>query len=77
MYPIWHINCYSPLVAKADDEKRLDMRYQHLTVDGELETGRRNSVPEKLDDGRLRLHESWRWTSGSGDSGQSVIEEVR
>ena len=68
---------FGTLVAKAGDGGRLDMRYQHLTVDGELKTGHCTSVPETLSDGRLRLHESWRWTSGSGASGESVIEEVR
>ena len=55
---------------------RLEMCYQHLTVDGELKTGRCASVPETLADGRLRLHESWQWTSGGRESGTSVIEEV-
>lgn len=76
---------FGTLVAKADAEGRLDMRYQHLTVDGELKTGRCKSVPERLEDGRLRLRESWQWTSESPDdaprdsdvSGESVIEEVR
>lgn len=69
--------CFGTLVAKADDEGRLDMRYQHLTTDGELKTGQCHSVPETLDDGRLRLRETWKWTSGEGESGESVIEEVR
>jgi hypothetical protein len=67
---------FGTLVAKADVEGCLDMRYQHLTVDGELKTGRCTSMPEQLDDGRLRLHETWQWTSGNGDSGNSVVEEV-
>jgi hypothetical protein len=65
---------FGTLVAKADAGGRLEMRYQHLTVDGELKTGRCTSVPEELDDGRLRLHEAWQWTDG--ESGKSVIEEV-
>jgi hypothetical protein len=40
-------------------------------------TGTCISTPEILPDGRLRLHESWRWTSGDGSSGESAIEEVR
>ena len=68
---------FGTLVAKADGEGRLDMRYQHLTLGGELKTGECRSVPERMADGRLRLHETWRWTSGDGSSGTSTIEEER
>lgn len=67
---------FGTLVAKVGEHGRLDMRYQHLSIDGELKTGECTSVPETLDDGRVRLHETWRWTCGSRDSGRSVIEEV-
>jgi hypothetical protein len=52
------------------------MRYQHVNKQNELMTGRCHSVPERLPDGRLRMHESWQWTSGDNSSGESVIEEV-
>ena len=54
----------------------LDMRYQHVNTDGELMTGRCRSTPERLPDGRLRLHEKWKWTSGDGSEGESIVEEV-
>ena len=63
------------LVATVDAEGRLDMRYSHVNEAGELKTGACVSTPERLPDGRLRLHERWRWTSGPGE-GQSVVEEV-
>ncbi len=63
-------------MAVADGEGRLDMRYQHVGVDGELCTGRCRSTPEVLADGRLRLHEEWHWTGGREGSGSSVVEEV-
>jgi hypothetical protein len=44
---------------------------------GQLMTGICHSRCEVLADGRYRLHESWRWTSGDGSQGQSVVEEVR
>ena len=68
---------FGTLVAKADADGRLDACYQHLTVDGELKTGECQSVPEQLDDGRLRLRETWQWTCGSRASGSSIVEEVR
>lgn len=69
--------CFGTLIAKMDDDGRLEMRYQHLSTDGELKTGECTSVPEELEDGRLRLHETWQWTCGSRATGSSVIEEVR
>lgn len=62
-------------VATADGS--LDMRYHHVNEAGALMTGRCRSVPTTLPDGRLRLHETWQWTSGDGSRGESVIEEVR
>lgn len=65
------------LIAVADDDGVLDMRYQHVNNNGELMTGVCTSRPELLPDGRIRLHESWAWTSGDRSSGTSVVEEIR
>ena len=64
------------LVAAVDEAGRLDMRYAHINAAGSLMTGECQSTPERLADGRLRLHERWRWTSGDGSAGTSVVEEV-
>ncbi|MDB5243244.1 MAG: n-acetylglutamate synthase [Spirosoma sp.] len=64
------------LIATMQDNDCLDMRYQHVNVQGELMTGRCYSTPEQLPDGRIRLHERWQWTSGDGSSGESIVEEV-
>lgn len=64
------------LTAVVLDDGRLDMRYQQVAPDGTFKTGRCVSVPEVLPDGRLRLHESWRWTEGGAGSGQSRVEEI-
>jgi hypothetical protein len=64
------------LVATADAEGRLDVRYGHVNRVGELMTGECRTTPERLPDGRLRLHEEWRWTSGDSSSGTSVVEEI-
>lgn len=63
------------LVALMDAEGCLDMRYHQVNTRGELQTGICHSVPEVLPDGRIRLHETWQWTSGDLSSGQSVVEE--
>ncbi len=63
------------LIAICGDDGVLDMRYQHINIRGELMTGICVSTPEFVDDGRLRLHETWQWTSGTQASGESVLEE--
>lgn len=67
---------FGTLIAKVLDDGSLDMRYQHINTKGDLMTGICRSIPELLPDGRLRLHEEWRWTSGDLSTGGSVIEEV-
>ena len=67
---------FGTVVARMEDDGSLDMRYQHLNAAGELMTGECRSRPEILDDGRYRVHETWRWTSGDHSSGTSVIEEI-
>ena len=67
---------YGTLIATVDAEGALDMRYQHLNTAGELMTGVCHSRPEILPDGRIRLHERWRWTSGDGSEGESAVEET-
>ena len=63
------------LVAKMNQSGSLDMRYSHVNVNGDLMTGKCRSKPEKLKDGRLRLHETWQWTTGDCSKGISVVEE--
>jgi hypothetical protein len=67
---------FGTLVATADAEGRLDVRYSHVNDLGVLMTGVCETTPEVLPNGRLRLHERWRWTSGDGSSGTSVLEEI-
>lgn len=67
---------FGTLVAAADDAGVLDMRYSHVNDAGDLRTGVCRSTPEVLADGRLRLHERWRWTCGDDSEGTSILEEV-
>ena len=68
---------FGTLVARVNDDGSLDMRYSHINRNGELMTGHCHSVPEVLADGRLRLHERWRWTSGDESEGESIVEETK
>ncbi len=64
------------LMGLVDGEGRIEMRYHQVNSNGELMTGICKSVPEKMDNGKIRLLESWRWTSGDGSQGESVLEEI-
>lgn len=64
------------LIAVVDEDGSLDMRYQHVDVNGNLRTGKCLSIPEVMKDGRIRLREQWEWTCDDFSAGQSVIEEI-
>lgn len=68
---------YGMLLATADADGRLDLRYQHLNMEGQLMTGTCISTPVILPDGRIRLEEKWQWTSGDHSTGESAVEEIR
>ena len=64
------------LIGLVDGEGTIEMRYHQVNDKGELMTGICKSVPEILENGKIRLHESWEWTSGDKSKGQSIIEEI-
>lgn len=68
---------FGTLIARVGADDSLDMRYSHINIKGEIMTGICRSIPETLNDGRLRLHETWTWASGDESSGTSIIEEIR
>lgn len=63
------------LIGLVDTFGNIDMRYHQINLIGELMTGRCTSKPEIMDNGKIRLHESWQWTSGNKSKGKSIIEE--
>lgn len=65
------------LLGVVADDGSLDFGYHHINASGDLMTGICRSTPEVLPDGRIRLHEQWRWTSGDRSAGSSVVEECR
>lgn len=63
------------LIALVDENGNIDMHYHQVNEKGELMTGICKSTPEILKNGKIRLHESWEWTSGDKSKGNSIIEE--
>ncbi len=51
------------------------MRYHQINDRGEIMTGFCKSTPEIMENGKIRLHEKWQWTSGDFSEGNSVLEE--
>lgn len=67
---------YGHLIGIVDENGNIDMRYHQVNEKGALMTGICQSKPEILDNGKIRLHETWEWTSGDRSKGQSIIEEL-
>ena len=68
---------FGQLIATVNDSGELDMRYHHLNIFGELKSGICFTRPEILPNGKIRLHERWKWTTGDDDSeGESILEEI-
>ncbi len=63
------------LIGLVNKDGSLQFRYNHVNKLNEIKGGECHSTPEMLPDGRIRLHEKWRWAEGS--EGESVLEEVR
>lgn len=63
------------LIALVDENGCLDMRYHQVNTHGEMMTGICRSTPEILPNGKIRLHEKWKWTAGDFSEGESVLEE--
>jgi hypothetical protein len=64
------------LIGIVNEQGHINMRYHHINSEGELMTGICFSKPEMLPNGKVRLHEKWRWTSGDCSEGESILEEI-
>jgi hypothetical protein len=63
------------LIGLVDHLGNIDMCYHQVNDKYELMTGICISKPEILENGKIRLHEYWEWTSGDKSKGTSIIEE--
>ena len=64
------------LIGLVDDEGKIEMRYHQINHLDELMTGTCTSIPEQLENGKILLHETWKWTSGDLSEGSSILEEI-
>ena len=64
------------LIGLVDEDGTIEMRYHQINNKGELMTGICLSKPELGKGGKIRLHETWQWTSDDKSSGTSILEEL-
>lgn len=64
------------LMAKVNKDGSLNMRYHHLNHAGQFKNGHCLSTPEILNNGKIRLHEKWKWDCDDFSEGNSIIEEI-
>jgi hypothetical protein len=64
------------LIGIVEENGCLNFRYNHVNTSNEIRGGQCYSTPELLPDGRIRLHESWKWLDNEQTEGKSTIEEV-
>ncbi len=64
------------LIGIVEENGCLNFRYNHVNTRNEIRGGQCYSTPELLPDGRIRLHESWKWLDNEQTEGKSTIEEV-
>ena len=64
------------LIGLVDSEGNIEMRYHQVNTKGELMTGICHSKPEIMSSGKIKLLETWQWTSGDKSNGESVLEQI-
>ena len=64
------------LIGLVDENGCIEMRYHQINNKGELMTGVCYSKPELTKNGKIRLYENWKWTSGDKSSGKTILEEL-
>jgi diamine N-acetyltransferase len=64
------------LMGLVNNDGVINMSYHQVNREGKLMTGLCVSKPEVMNNGKIRLREKWRWTSGDLSDGESVLEEI-
>jgi hypothetical protein len=66
---------YGHLIGLVDHSGTIEMRYHQINDNDQFMTGVCLSKPEIMENGKIRLHETWEWTSGDKSKGKSIVEE--
>ena len=66
---------YGHLLGVVGAGSTINLTYHQVDKEGKIRTGVCTSRPEIMKNGKIRLHESWQWTSGDTSKGNSVLEE--
>lgn len=64
------------LIGLVSQDGTINMSYHQINNNGKLMTGICTSKPEITSNGKIRLHETWQWTSGNKSKGHSILEEI-
>ncbi|MEM7162326.1 MAG: n-acetylglutamate synthase [Bacteroidota bacterium] len=64
------------LIGLVDQDGIIEMRYHQVNLRGELMAGVCFSKPEIMENGKIRLYETWEWTTGDKSKGNSILEEI-
>ena len=67
---------FGQLLGLVKPNGNIEMRYHQINKEGKIMTGKCISNPELMSNGKIRLHETWQWTSGDLSKGQSILEEL-
>lgn len=63
------------LIGTVDPQGKLCFYYQHLNEKDCVRIGKCQSIPVILENGKIELHEKWKWLNGDESEGESVITE--
>ena len=66
---------YGHLLGVVNEVNTISLTYHQVDWEGKIRTGICTSTPEIMKNGKIRLHESWQWTSGDRSKGNSILEE--
>ncbi|EON75841.1 hypothetical protein ADIS_3732 [Lunatimonas lonarensis] len=64
------------LMGQVDAEGNIEMCYHQINRRGELNSGLCRSRPELMENGKIRLFETWQWFTGDKSKGESILEEI-
>lgn len=64
------------ILGTVNDFGEIEMSYHQINNENQITSGKCSSSPEILPNGKIKLHESWQWTSGDKSKGESTLVEV-